>query len=112
MSILRAMRGNERRRIQRIERHLQVTFDSRSKRGRAITENMSPGGLLLRSGTSLEPGAHLRGRLVLPGGEELPFEAEVRWTEKATGAGAKERPHMLGVEFVGPPDEPYYNFLR
>jgi hypothetical protein len=106
------MRGEERRRLQRLERALPVAFEAGGRRGRAVTANVSAGGLLLRSNAALDPGAHIRGRLTLPGGKELAFDAETRWIGKAHGAGATQRPHLLGLEFLGPPEEPYYEFLR
>src|SRR6266478_5734877 len=64
---------------------------------RGKTENVSTGGVCVRSKQPLKSSDLVRCELRLPGvPARIPFLAQVRWSEKRSGAS----PYRVGLQFV------------
>jgi hypothetical protein len=98
------------RSLNRPRKRLQIKFESQAGSGMGFTENISAGGLLLHSNLVCPPGTLLRGTIQL-GAQELRFDAEVRWARKTTGPLAQFMKNSMGLRFVTPPDERFYQLL-
>jgi hypothetical protein len=97
--------------MDRPRRRLQIRFDSKVGSGVGFTENVSAGGLLLHSNMVCVPGTTINGTLQLPGNQEIRFQAEVRWSRKTTGPLAQFMKNSMGLRFLTPPDERFYQLL-
>ncbi len=95
----------------RFRKRLQVNFEGKGASGIGFTENVSATGMLVRSNAVCAPGTSLKGTLQLPGGGEVRFEAQVRWAHRAEGALAGLRKSSMGVRFLVPPEERFYQLL-
>jgi hypothetical protein len=67
--------------------------------------------MMIHSKVTSSPGSVVRGQIFLPGGAKLDFEAEVRWVQKATGQLAELFKNSMGLKFVVPPGEAYFQLL-
>ena len=97
--------------MDRPRKRLQIRFESKMGSGMGFTENVSAGGLLLHSNLVCPPGTTINGTLQLPGNQEIRFQAEVRWARKTTGALAQFMKNSMGLRFLTPPDEKFYQLL-
>jgi hypothetical protein len=97
--------------FQRQRKRCQVKFDANGIDGAGFTGNLSPSGMLIHSKLTSSPGSILRGQLFLPGGDKTEFEAEVRWVQKATGQLAELFQNSMGLKFLVPPGEAYFQLL-
>ncbi len=97
--------------MDRPRKRLQIKFESKMGSGVGFTENVSAGGLLLHSNLVCAPGTTVRGTLQLPGNVEIRFEAEVRWARKTAGPLAQFMKSSMGLRFLTPPDERFYQLL-
>ncbi len=102
----------EHRSYGRMHKRLRVQFESKNLKGIAITSDISPTGCQLHASAALEPGSRLRGRLQLADGSYIAFEADVRWSRHVKWALGQQLPNSVGVSFVVPPGEGYYQLLR
>jgi hypothetical protein len=101
----------EKRSVQRDRRRFPVKFEAQGVDGTGFTANVSATGMQIHSNLALAPGSVIRGRMVLPGGIEMDFEAEVRWVYKVTGPLAQLVQTSIGLKFVVPPSEVYFRLL-
>jgi PilZ domain len=97
--------------LQRQRRRCQVRFDAKGIDGAGFTDNLSPTGMLIHSKLTSSPGSILRGQIFLPDGAKMDFEAEVRWVHKATGQLADLFQNSMGMKFLVPPSEAYFQLL-
>jgi hypothetical protein len=97
--------------FQRQRKRCQVRFDASGIDGRGFTDNISPTGMLIHSKLTSSPGSILRGEIFLPDGAKMNFEAEVRWVHKATGQLAELFQNSMGLKFLAPPGEAYFQLL-
>jgi len=95
----------------RQRKRCQVRFEAGGIDGAGFTGNLSPTGMLIHSKLTTPPGSILRGQLFLPGGAKMDFEAEVRWVQKATGQLAELFKNSMGLKFLVPPGEGYFQLL-
>jgi uncharacterized protein (TIGR02266 family) len=65
---------------------------------REVCENVSRGGLFIRTAEPLEPGRRLLVELELPGGNEVEAIGRVAWTKRSLNPGEERG---VGVELVG-----------
>jgi hypothetical protein len=101
-----------RRTLDRIHKRVRVQFASKDIKGIAVTSDISPTGCQLHSSAALAEGSRIRGRLLLPDGSSIAFEAEVRWSRRVEWALGQQMPNSVGVSFTSPPAEGYYQLLR
>jgi hypothetical protein len=104
-------RKSEKRGVQRQRRRLQVRFDARGVAGTGFTGNLSPAGMHIQSKHTSAPGSILRGQILLPGSAHTDFQAQVRWVHKATGPLVQLIQSAMGLKFVVPPGEAYFQLL-
>jgi steroid delta-isomerase-like uncharacterized protein len=97
--------------MKRFRKRLQVTFEGKGGAGMGFTENVSATGMLVRSNAVCAPGTPVRGTLQLPDGGEVRFEAQVRWSHRAEGALAGLKKSSMGLRFMTPPEERFYQLL-
>jgi predicted thioesterase len=102
-------KSTERRRTPRVRRRLRVVFEHDPRRP-AFTTNLSRDGLCISSDWVSEVGSAVSGALVLPDGQKVNFEAEVRWVRKARGRDLQDK-NTMGIEFAIPPGETYDGLL-
>jgi hypothetical protein len=102
-----APRTAEQRSVARQRKRFQVQFESGGIGGVGFTGNLSATGLQLHSKFTLAPGSILRGKLVISGGTQLEFQAEVRWVHRASGQLAQLFQSSMGLRFLVPPGESY-----
>jgi steroid delta-isomerase-like uncharacterized protein len=95
----------------RFRKRLQVAFEGKEGAGLGFTENVSATGMLVHSNFVCAAGTSLHGKIQLPGGGEVRFEAQVRWARRAEGAFAGLKKSSMGVRFVTPPEERFYQLL-
>lgn len=95
----------------RYRKRMQVGFEGKAGSGVGFTENVSATGMLLHSNFVCAAGTALRGRIQLPSGGEVRFEAEVRWARRAEGALAGLTKSSMGLRFLVPPEERFYQLL-
>jgi hypothetical protein len=104
--------GNiEKRRIQRQRKRLQVRFDAKGIAGTGFTGNLSPTGMCIDSRVTSAPGSVVRGQILLPGSAPMEFQAQVRWVHKATGPLVQLFQSTMGLKFIAPPTENYFQLL-
>ena len=101
----------DRRSLDRIHKRLRVQFESKDLKGIAVTSDMSPTGCQLHASSPLKPGTRVRGKLLLAKEPPVDFEAEVRWSRYVKWALGQQLPNSVGVSFVSPPGEGYYQLL-
>lgn len=102
----------DKRSIRRVKKRLQVVFEVEGQTRNGVTVDLSTGGMLIESRMISAPGTGLRGTLVLPSGEKMPFEAEVRWAYRVPSELQRVQLSTMGIQFVGLPEEPYFKLLR
>jgi len=96
----------------RVRGRYRVEFESGGRRGTGVTANLSESGLHLSSVVVFLPGTRLSGQVRLPTGDDVSFQAEVRWAKKLRGPDALAMQNSMGLEFTeGPPPE-YIGFLQ
>jgi hypothetical protein len=95
----------------RLRKRLQIKFEGKTGSGVGFTENISPTGLLVNSNFTVAPGTTLTGTLQLPNGGEVRFEAQVRWARRAEGPLAQLIKSQMGLRFMVPPEERFYQLL-
>ncbi len=101
-----------RRSLDRIHKRLRVQFESSDLKGIAVTSDMSPTGCQLHASSALKPGTRVRCKLMLAHETVVDFEAEVRWSRYVKWALGQQLPNSVGVSFLSPPGEGYYQLLR
>ena len=104
-------RPRSRRIVARLRKRFQIRFDAKGVGGTGFTGNVSPSGMLIHSKLTTSPGTVLRGKMFLPDGAAMEFEAEVRWVHKAIGQLAELFRNSMGLRFVAPPGEAYFQLL-
>jgi hypothetical protein len=96
----------------RMHKRLRVQFETNDLKGIAITSDISPTGCQLHASAALKPGSRIRGMIVLADGSHVNFEADVRWSRHVTWALGQQMPNSVGVSFISPPGERFYQLLR
>jgi type IV pilus assembly protein PilZ len=91
------------RREERVKKSLSLTFKDRQTFVKAYTENLSSGGLFIKTEHPLEAGQRFPLELHIPDvGEPLQTKCQVAWVRKPTEATG-DKPAGMGVKFVGMP---------
>jgi hypothetical protein len=103
--------AGQKRFMTRLRKRLQIKFEGKGGSGMGFTENVSATGLLVHSNLVCAPGAALSGTLQLPGGVAMQFKAQVAWMRRAEGPLAQLVKNSMGLRFVEPPDERFYQLL-
>jgi hypothetical protein len=101
----------DKRSMTRLRRRMQIKFEGTSGAGMGFTENVSATGLLVHSSHVFAPGTAVHGTLQLPGGNQVHFEAQVRWSRRAEGPLAQLLSNSMGLCFLVPPEECFYQLL-
>ncbi len=99
------------RSMTRLRKRLQIKFEGASGSGVGFTENVSATGLLVHSSHVCAPGVAVQGTLQLPDGGQVHFEAQVRWSRRAEGPLAQLQKSLMGLRFLVPPEERFYQLL-
>lgn len=95
-----AFQAKMRRKEQRIQKVLSLTFKSEAGLVKAFTEDMSIGGMFIRTPKPLPEGDVFTLKLTLPNSPEpLKIGCEVAWTRAQDKAPAAGQPGM-GVKFI------------
>jgi len=94
----------------RLRRKLRVVFDHDPQLA-AATIDLSKHGLCVASDFVTPPGSQVRGTIVLPDGQRVPFEGLVRWIRKVRGESTLGGTNRMGIRFPAPLGEAYTAFL-
>src|SRR5579863_10074866 len=100
----------DRRSLDRIHKRLRVQFECNDLKGIAVTSDMSPSGCQLHASAPLKPGTRVRGKLLLKD-QPVDFEAHVCWSRHVRWALGQQLPNSVGIHFITPPGEAYYQLL-
>lgn len=68
----------------------------------ALTDSLWASGLTAQTRFPPAPGAHLEGRIQLPGGDALPFSADVGFAMRPSGVLAGSVPGHMRLDFTSP----------
>jgi predicted thioesterase len=105
------MANPEQRRHPRIRRRFPVTIGARGRSFVAVSEDLSPSGLLVRCSEILHPGTAISGTLDLDG-QILSFGAMVRWSRSASRSNSNETQHSMGLAFLSTPGALYLAYFE
>jgi predicted thioesterase len=105
------MANPEQRRHPRIRRRFPVTIAVRGRTFSAVSEDLSPSGLLVRCPEILQPGTAVSGALELEG-QVLSFGAVVRWSRSASRTNSNETQHSMGLAFLSNPGTSYIVYFE
>jgi len=95
-----AFQARIRRKEQRIRKVLSLTFKSEAGLVKAFTEDMSIGGMFIRTAKPLPVGEVFTLKLILPGtSDALNIGCEVAWN-RAKEKSTESRPPGMGIKFV------------
>lgn len=87
------------RKEQRVAKALSLTFKTKESLVNAYTENISCGGLFIKTPKPLPKGEALAIKLQIPGeAEPIKVEAVVAWSR--ADAGSAENPPGMGIQFI------------
>jgi PilZ domain len=103
--------NSDKRRVQRQRKRFQVRFDAKGIVGTGFTGNLSPSGLRIDSRVTSAPGSIVRGQILLSGNAPMDFQAQVRWVHKASGPLVHMFQSAMGLKFIAPPSENYFQLL-
>ena len=103
------MTTNEKRRAVRVEKRLEIKFNSPVE-NTAITNDLSQNGMFITTCKGLEPGNTLDIRLNLPNAEPLSMKGKVIRNIKAGPSDNSGKQNGMGVEIIAPPQN-YISYI-
>ena len=105
------MTPNEKRRAVRVEKRLEIKFNSPVE-NTAITNDLSENGMFITTCKGLDPGNTIDIRLNLPNAEPLSMKGKVIRNIKKTGpSGNSGKQNGMGVEIITPPHN-YVSYIQ
>ncbi len=104
------MAPNEKRRAVRVEKRLEIKFNSPVE-NTAITNDLSANGMFITTCKGVDPGNTIDIRLNLPNAEPLSMKGMVIRNIKAGPSSNSGKQNGMGVEIIAPPQN-YISYIQ